>query len=324
MLAVRGLISEGFRGLHDLRGATLFGDMTNRCLFLFLMVMLWMCCTKASIQTVIALNVAALGVTAAAGLFALHRKALPQATRSHLSMATLMAAAWPVLLTSVANAAYSQVDIWLVGALCDPHSVALYGAAARLALLIPMPLIVLNTVTAPYIASLHSSGRRRELQLLLTRTTTFAALIAAGAALLYLVAGELILRLVYGEAYVECYPLLAVLALGQLVVVMMGPSGMTLTMTGQQEKLMIITVVSAAAVVLGGFVLIRVVGPLGMALANAFVSSAATAVAAVLAAKGAGIWTHASADALRPAAAVAGARELLQLMRAPRPTNDKQ
>jgi O-antigen/teichoic acid export membrane protein len=323
IFAVRSLISDAFRGLHDLQGATVFGDMTNRCLFLALLVMLWLYFTHASIRTVIALNVVALAVTGFAGLFALHRKALPEGTASHVSLATLLAVAWPVLLTTAANAAYSQVDIWLVGALLDSHSVALYGAAIRLALLIPMPLIVLNTVTAPYIASLHAARRTRELQVLLTRTTTCAALLAAGAVMIYLVGGKFILRLLYGEAYVDAYPLLAILALGQLGVVMMGPSGLTLTMTGQQEKLLVITGASLLAVTVGGFVLIRVVGPLGMALSNAFVSSAATAVAALIASKSAGVWTHARAEVLSPAAALAGAKELLRLMRASKRPNDE-
>jgi O-antigen/teichoic acid export membrane protein len=249
MSALRCIVGESFRGLHDLRGATVFGDMTNRCVLLLLLMALWTCCKEASIRTVIALNVAALAITAGAGLFALHRKALPHGSATHFSVAMLVSAAWPVLLIDVANAARSQADVWLLGILADSQSVALYGAATRLALLIPMPLVVLSTVTAPYIASLHSSGRQRELQALLTRTTAFVTIIGAGAVLLYLVAGEQILRVVYGEAYARAYPVLAILAVGHLIAVWIGPSALTLTMTGHQKELLILTAVRSATVV---------------------------------------------------------------------------
>lgn len=316
ILAFRSIVCEAFRGLHDLRGAVVFGDMTSRCLFLALMAALFVCCKHATLQTVIALHVASLAVTAAAGLIALHRKVLPRRAARPVSVAALAAASWPVLLTDVTTAAYTQIDIWLLGAFADPQSVALYGAAARLALLVPMPLIVVSTVTAPYIASLHSTGRQRELQLLLTRTTSYAAVAAAGAVLLYLIAGELLLRLIYGEPYARAYPVLVVLALGQLAVVALGPAGLTLTMTGRQKILLTVTLASTAVLVLGGVVLIPAIGPIGMAVTSAVVTTGASALAAVMAARSAGVRTHASTDALTPAAAVAGGRELLRLIRA--------
>jgi len=322
-LAFRGIVAEAFRGLHDVRGANLFGDMTTRCIFLVLLIGLWTCCKEVSMRTVIALNVAALAITVGAGLFVLHRKALPHARETYVSVATLISASWPVLVTDVANAARSQADIWLLGILSDSQSVALYGAASRLALLIPMPLIVLSTVTAPYIASFFSSGRRRELQAMLTRTTAFATIPAVGAVLLYVVVGDQILRVLYGEAYIACYPLLVILSVGQLLAVMIGPSALTLIMTGHQKEVMILTGVSSVVLVLGGLVLIRVLGSVGMALTNAVVVAGATAIAAIVAARTAGVQTHATADALKPSAALAGTRELFRLVRKSRSTNDE-
>jgi len=323
-LAVRSIVVEAFRGLHDLRGANLFGDVTTRCLFLVLLIASWICFKEVTIGGVIALNVAALAVTAAAGLFVLHRKALPPATASDVSMAGLVSASWPVLLTDLANGARSQADIWLLGILSDAQSVAVYGAASRLALLVPMPIIVLSTVTAPYIASLFSSGRQSQLQVMITRTTAFATILAAAAVLSYFVAGVPLVRLLYGEAYTDAYPLLVILAIGQLIAVIIGPCALMLTMTGHQKEVMLLTAGSSVVLALLGVALIRVFGPLGMALANAIAGSIAAVVGATMTARLTGVSTHTTAQSLRLAASVAGVRELLQLIRRPRAINDTQ
>jgi O-antigen/teichoic acid export membrane protein len=324
MLAIRSIVAEAFRGLHDLRGANLFGDMMTRCLFLVFLVAAWTCCGDVTLRTVIALNVAALAATAAAGLLVLHRRTPPRSGAARVPVAGLVSASWPVLLTDLANGARSQADIWLLGILAGPHSVALYGAATRLALLVPMPIIVLSTVTAPYIASLYGAGRRHELQVMLTRTTAFAALLAAAASVAYVVVGLPLLRLLYGEAYAASYSLLVILAIGQLVAVIIGPFALTLTMTGHQKLAMVLTAASSAMLVVVGFALVRLFGAVGMAVANAVVISVGAAIGTVITARHTGVSTHVTLQALAPSAAFAGAKELLQALRRPRATNDTQ
>lgn len=324
LLAVRSVVAEAFRGLHDLRGANLFGDMTTRCLFLLFLVASWACCKEVTLRGAIALNVSALAATAAVGIFVLHRRTKQRSPTTEVSIGSLVSASWPVLVTDLANSARSQADVWLLGILSGAHSVALYGAASRLALLVPMPIIVLSTVTAPYIASLYGVGRRRELQAMLTRTTAFAVLLAALGVVAYLVAGVALLRLLYGDPYVSSYWPLVILAIGQFVAVVIGPCALTLTMTGHQKDVMILTAVSSVMLVLAGFALIPSFGAVGMASANSVVLSITAVIGAIITVRRTGVVTCATADALAPSAAIAGAKELLRAVRKRGASNDTQ
>jgi O-antigen/teichoic acid export membrane protein len=323
LLAVRSVVAEAFRGLHDLRGANLFGDMTTRCLFLLFLVASWACCKEVTLRGAIALNVSALAATAAVGIFVLHRRTKQRPT-TEVSIGSLVSASWPVLVTDLANSARSQADVWLLGILSGAHSVALYGAASRLALLVPMPIIVLSTVTAPYIASLYGVGRRRELQAMLTRTTAFAVLLAALGVVAYLVAGVALLRLLYGDPYVPSYWPLVILAIGQFVAVVIGPCALTLTMTGHQKDVMILTAVSSVMLVLAGFALVPSFGAVGMASANSVVLSITAVIGAIITVRRTGVVTCATAAALAPSAAIAGAKELLRAVRKRGASNDTQ
>jgi len=322
LLAVRSIVAEAFRGLHDLRGANLFGDMMTRCLFLLFLLASWACCTQVTLRGAIALNVSALGATAAAGVFVLHRRTRTRSPLIGVSMRSLVSASWPVLVTDLANAARSQADVWLLGILSGAHSVALYGAASRLALLVPMPIIVLSTVTAPYIASLYGAGRRRELQAMVTRTTAFAALLAAFGVVAFLVAGAPLLRLLYGDPYTPSYWPLVILAIGQFVAVVIGPCALTLTMTGHQKDVMILTAMGFAMLALAGVALIPSFGAVGMAFANSVVVSITAVIGAMITVRRTGVVTCVTTDALAPSAAIAGARELLRVVRRRGASND--
>jgi O-antigen/teichoic acid export membrane protein len=113
-----------------------------------------------------------------------------------------------------------------------------------------------------------------------------------------------------------------ILAIGQFVAVVIGPCALTLTMTGHQKDVMILTAMGFAMLALAGVALIPSFGAVGMAFANSVVVSITAVIGAMITVRRTGVVTCVTTDALAPSAAIAGARELLRVVRRRGASND--
>src|SRR5690606_18332622 len=108
--------------------------------------------------------------------------------------------------------------------------------ATQSAELVAFALVIVNTVAAPHIARLHAIGGVEQLQWLVTRCAQLSLLGALPTALVMLLAGDIVLRLVFGGGYQVGYSALAILSVGQLFNVAMGSVGLILNMTGHERE----------------------------------------------------------------------------------------
>jgi O-antigen/teichoic acid export membrane protein len=163
------LLAETFRGFHDIRLTFVFGGSVSGGGFLAgtivivglsLLLFLRGQSTLSFVMSLAAVS----GLTSAllAG-WALRRKmaSLPQ-DDSHqpVALGGLLRVAGPLLVTQLTVAALAQSDIWLLGAFRPQDEVAVYGAAARVVLLVAMPLQMTNVVVEPLIAEMYAQGRK--------------------------------------------------------------------------------------------------------------------------------------------------------------------
>ena len=139
---------------------------------------------------------------------------------------------------------------------------------------------------------MYAKGRRLELQMLIRMTASVAA--APGLLLLvvFLLAGEWVLGMVYGNFYSQAAPTLALLAAGQLVNVVTGSGIVTLMMTGHQKDVMAITTVAGALMISIGWVLMPQLGITGVALAFALGNAGGGVAALFCVHWRTGMWTH--------------------------------
>ena len=302
-MSIRTLLTESLRGLHDIRGATLLGDMSNRLLFLVFLIGIWSLYSDITIERAIYLNVAALLITSVAAFAAIRPHLKHHAydiSASSIDTQTIIATSAPLLVTNLTNLAYSQTDIWLLGHFTNPHTIAMYGAASRLAILVLTPQLILSAVTAPMISSLHKHGQQAKLQRLIRITTTYSALPSIIAVLLYVSVGDVFLALVYGDVYQDAHLVLAALGIGYCLAVSMGPAALTLMMTGHGKTIMYITTTSAALLIGGGIFIVPAAGAEGMAVWNALVVGGSTVFAMFAARAKTGIWTLVDITAMTP------------------------
>lgn len=158
------------------------------------------------------------------------------------SIAKIIGASWPNLLTTICLFLVATADIWIVGVIGNVIEVAKYGLGARLAALFLVPLATVNATIVPQIVVKWTRNRRRSLGWLLTVTATGATLVTAIGLLIFLLMGQVSITAVWGPSYHETFLVAAMLALGNLVQTAGGSSGNLLLLLGQQRLAMLITV----------------------------------------------------------------------------------
>ena len=255
--ALIDVMAETLRGFHDLRAASALGDfLVQRLLLVLALAVLWLWAWPAAVGDVLVLALcAALAVLAlAAGLVWRQLRALPQRGAPFGTVEILRHGA-PFLLVRLNLWVTAGADLWLLGMFRPPEEVAVYGAASRMALLTAIPLMVCNSVLAPTVAELYSRRQLDRLEKVVRAAATMAAAPAALVVLVFVLAGDRLLGLLFTDAYRAGYPVVVCLALGQWVNVAFGSCAISLTMTGHQRDVMIASTVTAAATIVGFYLL---------------------------------------------------------------------
>jgi O-antigen/teichoic acid export membrane protein len=179
-------------------------------------------------------------------------------------------AALAILLGSAASEVITRISVVLLGVLGSDQDVALYHAAARLALMNVFVLRALTPVAAPHFSELYSAGRLAELRTLFRRQCLLSF---AGAVPVFIVLTAFpgpVLAL-FGPAFIASETTLRVLSIGYLASATTGPCGTALMMIGRERAYAGITFIALLAGVAANYILIQQMGALGAAVATAAV-----------------------------------------------------
>ena len=147
---------------------------------------------------------------------------------------------WVVVLAA-------QVTQWgghLAAALfLQSSEVSLYNVASRVAACIPLLLVVVNYVAAPYFSKLYESNQVDDIHFLSAKIVRVLFLSAVPLALILVFFSDAILAL-FGPEYVSASIIFNILIFGQVVNVITGPVGIILNMTNNEvdsRNIMIVT-----------------------------------------------------------------------------------
>jgi O-antigen/teichoic acid export membrane protein len=294
VMTIGVLVAETFRGLQDIRLATVFRELSPRVSQALLFALLWGLRGTSGLRTVLFLAVAAHAATVAAGVVLLVRRLPAPHVGTGPSARELYSTAWPLWISNLTTVVLLQADTAILGAARSHQEVALYGAATRVAGVLLIPLSILSAVILPIIAELHAKRRGSDLQNMARTTATVAVLPAALGLTAFGFLGDEILGVVYGPFYRESALVLLVLAAGLTVNVALGPCGLTLMMTGYQRAMMVISIFSAVATVSAAIVLANTFGAIGVAGAAAGGQILQSILEWVSAKRLVGVWTHAA------------------------------
>ena len=268
-LTIQNVVSGVFRGLHDIRLATVFEGLASGSLTAIVLLVMLVTIEHATLEPVLALSVAASVTSLCLAGFLLWRRVRSLEPATRLDLRGVLSFTWPIGVTGLAIFAVTTwTDVWIIGAFLGQREVALYGAAVRLAALVAAPALVLHSVVPPLIAELHERGDRVQLQRALQIATAWLSLPSLALFVLFVAFGGPILSIVYGPTYADASDVLVVLSVGYLGIMLVGPCGDALTMTGYQRLMMVITIATGAVSILAGLTLVGTFGVLGVAMAT--------------------------------------------------------
>lgn len=160
-----------------------------------------------------------------------------------------------------------------VGFFGGPAELTGFNIANRMSSLIPVALLVINTLVAPRMASLYESGRREDLEGLVRKVNLATFILGMPIIFILVFFADIVVPALFGSGYDSAASMLVILAIGQVFNLMAGPSMFCLAMTGYEKDLRNIYV----SVSILTLILISVLAPMYGGLGVAFLVSGSMA-----------------------------------------------
>ncbi|QHA93696.1 oligosaccharide flippase family protein [Bacillus sp. N1-1] len=294
------VISEGFRGFHNIKLASIFGGFLSSFILVINLFLIYFL-GETRLIVVVSLMVVSLltSVTIAGWLLRKQLKKL-RGNNSGLALPSIETLSYqgilkvsvPLMVFTVTAFLLNQSDLWIVGAFGTEEEVAIYGAAFRLVMIVGMPIVIADMITPPLIAQMNAQNKLKELEGTLRNVSTIASIPAIAVIIIFMAGGTLILGIIFGEFYKSGAVLLSILCIGQLFNVIGGASGSTLMMTGNQKSIMLITVISSILMIGGSIVAVQTYGPEGVAVVKSSGLLLQNVLMILVTKKKLDIWTH--------------------------------
>jgi|GEM_PF-619691 len=270
VITLQSLLQEIFRGFSDIRAAAAFGNFIPLALTALMLWWLLESQGHSDLQQVLWVTVIASAITILlAGLILLPRVRALRADGEDDTPVEPLRIAWPLIFSSLLFVLLQRADVWLMGMFRPDDEVALYGAAARLILLINMPMTILGAVIPPIIAELYAKDEKQQIQRLMRFTATVSAIPSTVLLAVYLFYGDWVLERVFGEFYAGAQWVLVILSLGQLGNVWAGGTYHLMLMAGRDRALMVTNIVCLTVAIGGSYFSVDHFGMLGVACAFA-------------------------------------------------------
>jgi O-antigen/teichoic acid export membrane protein len=175
----------------------------------------------------------------------------------------------PLSLLSGMMIINNQADIVMLGLFTTNADVGVYRAATQGAMLVVFVLSAVNMVIAPYVSQLYTAGETERLQRLATSSARVILLTAVPVAGTFIVFGEEILVVAFGDEYAPGHRALAILCVGQLVNAGAGSVGLLLNMGGFERDTARGVAVATGSNLMLNLLLIPTMGMIGAAIATA-------------------------------------------------------
>ena len=225
---------------------------------------------KWGVNGAVGIYILAAALTALIG-HAVWRAAAPQLryTAGRFETRKLLRSSIPLFWVESLNLVMMWAAIFMLGMWKDTADVGIFAIASRTAALISFVLIAVNSIAAPKFAALYRQGDMDALGSTARNSAKLMTLMAGPALLLFIVAPEWVLA-IFGPQFVEGATVLAILAAGRFVAVVIGSVNIyLLIMSGREHLLRNTVAIAGAANILLNIWLIPPFGLIGAAVATA-------------------------------------------------------
>jgi O-antigen/teichoic acid export membrane protein len=211
------------------------------------------------------------------------RRATPhlKGLRGSFETRLLLVTSLPMLWIGAMDVVVQQSGILLLGVWASTEEVGIYGAAARLVIVLNFVFTTVKSVVSPRFAELYARGDERDIGELARETSWLLVLFSLPIVVPLIVVPGWVLSL-FGPGFAAGGTALAIFAVGHFMRTVLSPSSFLLMMTGH-EKLLRNTVVACGALnIVLSVVLIPRYGMVGAAASTSFTFSLMGIIATVL------------------------------------------
>lgn len=185
----------------------------------------------------------------------------------------------PLFLVAVSGVIINQFDVLILGLVGGSEEVGLYSVASRLSLLTIIFLQVANSSISPKIAALYSENKKKELELMIQKTTKILAFLGLVPLVIFILFGSNILY-IWGSGFDKAYFILLILSIGQFINTASGSVGKILIMSGNEVLESKITIFFASWGIIQSLIMGCIFGIYGVAISQAINISAINIVKA--------------------------------------------
>ncbi len=205
---------------------------------------------------------------------------------------------FPMMISAVASFMMGNISLVMLEIFSSTKDVGIYSVVFKLATLISLVLVVVNTISAPKFSELYWQEKYDELQKIITQSTLLIFFSSVIIALILIVFRKSILALFGDEFIVGSYPLI-VLIIAQLINSVTGSVSILLNMSGNQKVLRNILLVTTVLSIVSSYFLVVNYGVDGAAYSVVFNMALLNIVAAIYVKQKLGFVTYFSPFALK-------------------------
>jgi O-antigen/teichoic acid export membrane protein len=182
----------------------------------------------------------------------------------------ILGSCMPLLLVIITQLLVQWSGIFIAGVYLEAKSISLLASAQRTAMLVSFVLVVVNLVVAPRFALLYEQGELWELETLALTSVKLITVLAFPLIILMVCFPGEIMAL-FGPEFVAGGPLLRILAVGQFINAVCGSVGILLIMSGNEQDVRNVSLLSGAFSLVSVWVLTVYFGESGNAMGTAAV-----------------------------------------------------
>jgi len=174
---------------------------------------------------------------------------------------------WSYFLVNLSRIVSGSIDIVFLGVFEPLSIVGLYAVATRVTLVPGLIISSVNTVLSPKVAILVKKGSLREMRFELLKLRKFLFILGVLIVVTMALFGRYVLGL-WGEDFIEGYPVMIVLIIGQFFNITTGPAGVVLLMSNMEKQRRNISLIKLFLQIFLLIILVPSLGLIGAALAT--------------------------------------------------------
>lgn len=209
---------------------------------------------------------------------------------ARFSKKILLSSGIPLLFVAFGTQMIGQTSVLILGSLGNTADVGVYNAALKVSLTLTLILTAINTIAGTTISELYASKQKDKLEKIFGKTSALGFVMGLPLFLFMMIFPEFILGL-FGHEFIAGTSALRILAVGQFINIVVGPTLFILAMTGREKALAATVCSSVGLNVLLGFWLVGTNGVEGAALATAISVAGSNLVMLVLVRHYLGVWS---------------------------------